>query len=160
MDFNQNKLTKSEWESIEIPVAQQEQQIIRMITEGFNDVNTSFNNNHSILGFMKIVPTSDSDLLKIHYFIYDLYFKKNIETQLNKHFKDNKYKHPTEEKTSLRKIDKMRIEKNTISSIKNTSKIDDIFEFQLLELSCKMIRYIQNSNTRFMLSYYSLVHLL
>lgn len=160
MDFNQNKLTKSEWESIEIPVAQQEQQIIRMITAGFNDVNTSFNNNHSILGFMKIVPTSDSDLLKIHYFIYDLYFKKNIETQLNKHFKDNKYKHPTEEKTSLRKIDKMRIEKNTISSIKNTSKIDDIFEFQLLELSCKMIRYIQNSNTRFMLSYYSLVHLL
>ena len=91
MDFNQNKLTKSEWESIEIPVSQQEQQIIKMITSGFNDVNTSFNNNHSILGFMKIVPSNDNDLSKIHYFIYDLYFKKSIESQLNKHFKDNNY---------------------------------------------------------------------
>ena len=160
MDFNQSKLTKSEWESIEIPVSQQEQQIIKMITSGFNDVNTSFNNNHSILGFMKIVPSNDSDLLKIHYFIYDLYFKKSIDTQLIKHFKDNNYKHPKEEKTSLRKIDRMRIEKNTISNIKNSSKNNDIFEFQLLELSCKMLRYMQNNNTRFMLSYYSLVHLM
>jgi hypothetical protein len=160
MDFKQNKLTKSEWESIEIPVSQHEQQIIKMITAGFTDVNTSFNNNCSILGFMKILPNNDDDLSKMHYFIYDLYLKKNIVSQLNKHFKDNNYNHPKEQKTSLRKIDKMRIEKNTLSSMKNSPKGDTIFEFQMLDLSCKMIRYIQNNNTRFMLSYYSLVHLM
>ena len=160
MDFKQNKLTKSEWGSIEIPVSQQEQQIIRMITEGFNDVNISFNNNVSLLGFMKITPTTDDDILKINYFIYDLYFKKSIVSQLTKYFKDNNYKHPKEEKTSLRKIDRMRIEQNTPKSISNSQKDDNIFEFQLLGLSCKMLRYIQNNNTRFMMPYYSLVHLL
>ena len=39
MDLTQRKLNKSEWDSIEIPVSQSEQKILKLIIEGFNDVN-------------------------------------------------------------------------------------------------------------------------
>jgi len=158
MDFNQNKLTKSEWESIEIPVSNSEKQIIKMIIDGFNNVNISFNNNVSLLGYMKITA-NDDDLKKMFNFTYHTYFKKNIETQLKKYFKENNFEHPKEEKSTLRKIDKMRIEKNTLSNMNDTQK-ETIFEFMILSLSSKMLKYISGNNQRYMLLYYSLSQLI
>ena len=39
MDLNQRKLTKSEWESIEIPVPNDEKDVLKLIMDGYNDVN-------------------------------------------------------------------------------------------------------------------------
>ena len=159
MDFKQDKLTKSEWESIEIPVLNSEKQIIKMIIDGFENVNISFNNNVSLLGFMKIIVNDDNDLIKMYNYTYNTYFKKEIETQLKKHFKENKYKHPKEEKAAIRKIDKMRMEKTTLSSLNDTQK-EGIFEFMILGLSSKMLKYISSDNKRYMLLYYSLSHII
>ena len=40
----QTKLTKSEWESIEIPVPENEISILKMIHSGYSNVNTIQNN--------------------------------------------------------------------------------------------------------------------
>ena len=49
MDLNQRKLNKSEWESIEVPVTEDEKNILTLICKGYHDVNIKINNNNSIL---------------------------------------------------------------------------------------------------------------
>jgi len=44
MDLEQRKLNKSEWESIEIPVSQHENDVLKLIINGYSDVNIKFNN--------------------------------------------------------------------------------------------------------------------
>ena len=48
MDLTQNKLSKSEWENIEIPISDQEKKIAHMIIEGFDNVNIRFNESSSL----------------------------------------------------------------------------------------------------------------
>ena len=39
MNLQQIKLTKEEWQSIEIPVSDKEKEILQLILKGFHDVN-------------------------------------------------------------------------------------------------------------------------
>ena len=43
MDLNQCKLSKSEWNSIEVPVCDQEKEILSLIMKGYNNVNIKYN---------------------------------------------------------------------------------------------------------------------
>ena len=43
MDLYQQKLSKLEWDSIEIPVTQQEKKIIEFIKNSYSNVNNKFN---------------------------------------------------------------------------------------------------------------------
>ena len=52
MDLKQRKLSKSEWESIEIPVSKAETEILRLITNGFSNVHLKVNKTDFI--FMQI----------------------------------------------------------------------------------------------------------
>ena len=54
MDFTQNKLSKSEWENIEIPISAYEKKIILLIIQGYNDVNVRFNESQSLFSHIKI----------------------------------------------------------------------------------------------------------
>ena len=45
MDLNQTKLTKTEWNSTEIPVSTEEKQILKLICDGYHNVNLIYNNN-------------------------------------------------------------------------------------------------------------------
>ena len=54
MDLNQRKLTKTEWNNIEIPVSEEEKEILLLITRGYNDVNIKYNKATSLFGFLKI----------------------------------------------------------------------------------------------------------
>ena len=49
MDLTQRKLNKSEWDSIEVPVSQSEQKILKLIIAGFGDVNIKINEQKSII---------------------------------------------------------------------------------------------------------------
>ena len=57
MDLQQNKLTKSEWESIEIPSTPEEKNIYKLIIKGFHNVNIKENETLSILSFLKLSNT-------------------------------------------------------------------------------------------------------
>lgn len=54
MDLQQRKLTKSEWDSIEKSIPEKEVEILNLITSGYADVNIRYNNNQTLLSFLKI----------------------------------------------------------------------------------------------------------
>ena len=49
MDLYQHKLSKLEWESIEIPVTKEEKKIVKFIKESYGNVNNKYNDNLSLL---------------------------------------------------------------------------------------------------------------
>jgi len=54
MDLNQRKLTKFEWESVEIPVSQEVKDVLNILLDGYYDVNIKHNNCISLITFLKI----------------------------------------------------------------------------------------------------------
>ena len=58
MDLSQKKLKKEEWEAIEVPLPQQEKEILALIQQGYDDVNVKQNTALSIMTFMKIKKLS------------------------------------------------------------------------------------------------------
>ena len=53
MNLSQRKLNKSEWNSVEIPVSLQEKNVINMIVQGYHDLNYTFNETLSLMGYLK-----------------------------------------------------------------------------------------------------------
>lgn len=74
MDFSQTKLSKMEWESIEIPVAEQEAKILHLIMQGYQDINIKQNDNQSLLSMMKIDYTPEIEM-----YLYSKYFEPEIK---------------------------------------------------------------------------------
>jgi hypothetical protein len=74
MDLKQRKLSKSEWESIEIPVSQDENEILQLITNGFSNVHLKVNKTDSIFTYLKIEYSS-----QIEEFLYVKYFADKIK---------------------------------------------------------------------------------
>ena len=72
MDLHQTKLTKREWEILEIPVSNKEKRILKLIQGGIDNIDFNDNYTMSLLSFMKIGDNID------YYFDYqfDKYFKK------------------------------------------------------------------------------------
>ena len=143
MDFSQTKLTKMEWESIEIPVPDQEKQILQLIMEGYYNINIKQNDNRSLLSFMKIEYTNEIEM-----YIYTKYFAKEIQnivstpnTKKNTNVLLEGFipKMPNISKfKSPKKIDLMRLQ-NMDANIQ-TAEFDKsrIFEFILLNF-CQLI---------------------
>jgi hypothetical protein len=129
-DFSQTKLTKSEWESIEKPVLDQEKQVLKLIQDGYNNIDIKINENNSIVSFMKIEYTAE-----IEVYLYNKYFIQLIDNIIVlgtpitvKPIISSKIK-------ILKKIDMMRIN-HMDSTIEQSSQY--IFEFKQLEF-CKII---------------------
>ena len=78
MDFSQTKLSKMEWESIEIPVAEQEAKILHLIMQGYQDINIKQNDNQSLLSMMKIEYTPEIEM-----YLYSKYFEPEIQAILS-----------------------------------------------------------------------------
>ena len=54
MDLKQQKLTKKEWEFLEVPVSAQEKSILDLIYNSFNNINFTKNETNSLLLYLKI----------------------------------------------------------------------------------------------------------
>ena len=80
MDLNQRKLNKSEWDSIEVPVSSNEQEVLQMITKGYHDINIRQNNFNSIFTYLKI---EYSELLEDY--LFNKYLRPTIEEIIKKH---------------------------------------------------------------------------
>ena len=151
MDLNQSKLTKTEWNNTEIPVNDEEKKILKMICEGYHNVNLIHNNNLSLFGYIKFTP---SDELQDH--LYKTYFEGEIK-KLNK-----KYEIPftlkIKEKKKLKSSEKIKID-NVNNDIQNAGP--KIYEFYLLHNVERVLKnfYIDNMQ-KFYLHYYTLYHLI
>ena len=80
MDFTQQKLTKSEWDFLEVPVTKNEKIILQLIYNGYDNVNHTYNTSKSLLGYMKI----GTDDIEFHLYLYETYFKKMIAKIIKK----------------------------------------------------------------------------
>jgi len=125
MDLTQTKLTKSEWDFLELPVSKKEQSILRLLFDSRKDIEVSFNNSNSLLRYVKI---SNDKMEPFHYYVYCNYFKKIIDTINNKY--GETYTVERKKKTKLKKIDEMRMKhlNNKIEKIKN-----ELYEFIILK---------------------------
>lgn len=131
MDLTQHKLTKSEWESIEISESEQEKKILKMIIDGYSDLNISINQTMSIISFLKIEPVSSDYLNCIEVYIFNTYFSaivKKIKNMFEKESPEYIFFESIRPKSKLevKRGDKIRFQQN------ETKDLDNIFEFLLL----------------------------
>ena len=143
MDLNQQKLTKSEWETIEMPVSQDEVEVLKLIIKGNNDVNVRYNKTDSIFTFLKIEYGE-----KMEDFIFNKYFREKITEFISK-YKASYLKLNVNSNPVLKKADLIRITKNTETTIDKSN----IYEYVLLEQIEKILKY-QSKNSKKMEYYY------
>ena len=111
MDFSQGKLSKTEWESIEIPENEEEKKILHMIINGYSSLSIHVNKTESIMSFLKLTSTYSNEYENcIDVFIYNTYFKQMIDE--NPMFKKVVIQPKT--KLKLKQKDVIRFEKNKL----------------------------------------------
>ena len=139
MDLNQRKLNKSEWESIEVPVSQSEIDILKLIIDGFHNVNIRVNNNKSLFSYLKIEYNE-----KFEEYVYNKYFRervKVIEEKLRA-IQPSYKKIDVDGIIRLNSADKIRMERNDEESIKKS----DVYENTLLTHIDKLLQYYLEKN--------------
>ena len=122
MDLTQKKLSKAEWEAIEVPLPASEKEILQLVKNGYNNVNIKQNNALSLLMFMKITK----DFTLYHAYFYTLYFKKLIDNLTKKYSFPSLPRDKKIAKVKLKTADKIRIEN---SSTKLAAIKEKIYEF-------------------------------
>lgn len=158
MDLTQNKLSRAEWDFLEIPVSQEEKKILEMIIGGYGDNNIRINETQSLFSFIKIDKTEDIEL-----FLYKTYFEEIIVKFISKYGKNTPlYQHILE----LQKIKtgKIKIKKNDTIRIQNLGeniKINQqfIFEYLLIDLLDKLIYKLYKNDKQYSFYLYTIIQL-
>ena len=154
MDLTQNKLTKSEWETIEVPISDSEKQIVTMMIDGYKNVNIRFNESKSLFSHIKMEKT-----LEIEYFLYKKYFEDEVLTMMKKYGKGLDITIATGisgELCKVRSADSIRLQ-----NLDNHIKINRglIVEFLLLDLCKDMIKHISKNKQRYAFYLYTLIQI-
>ena len=149
MDLNQNKLSKFEWNSIEIPSTQDEKDIYNLIINGFNNLDIIFNNSLTIQSYLKLHNK------EVDTYIYKLF----IEDEIIKIYNKNrvKYNPVIYKDVKINKIDKIRLE-NISKNI--FEKKQYLVEFIILRLIEELLENKDKSNLKFTKYYYSILTIL
>lgn len=158
MDLTQNKLTRSEWDSIEVPVSESEKEILSIIIDGFHNLNIVKNKTMSLFSFTKIEKNKENEQ-----FLYDKYFAPIVQETIKKYCskKPDMSKIIMQPMTggSLKKmksIDSLRIQ-NLESNIESNKKL--VYEFLVLDFCNELCKYMAKDNTKYALYLYTLIQL-
>lgn len=148
MDLHQRKLTKDEWNSIEIPVSAQEKRIIGLITQGYHNVHIRQNKTNSLLSFLKI---DYSEALE------NFVFMKYIQPKMNKMSQKYGFTFDNVEtkNCTLKKADKIRFA-NTDKQLWQGQENEELFEFVLLDLLENLYKYKSKKSDKWLKFYYTL----
>jgi hypothetical protein len=106
----QVKLTSEEWNGIEIMEPEAEVRILKLIIDGFHDVNRVFNLHMSLFSRLKIANTPEMED-----YLFHEYFKKRVERILSLLDFDaksgvKKFEIRARSKNTMKKVDMMRIQ--------------------------------------------------
>ena len=140
MNFlQQTKLTKEEWDKIEQPIQNnKEKHILKLIQEGYNDINIKHDNYICLTQFLKINKLFDG-------IIFDELLKKTcIEFNKKNILKIDKiiqYKNTQK----ISKIDKIKLT-NSIRLMNQSNKTNDIIEFIILKELKIFSKYLVKGN--------------
>lgn len=154
MDFTQSKLSKKEWETIEVPVSETEKQILSMIKQGYHNVNIRSNETQSIYSFLKIDQSPENE-----YFLYKKYFDDLIIKLLTKYGKGLPISNPSingGELKTMKSADSIRIQ-HLEQNIELNKPL--IFEYLLLDLCKNLLKQITKHNPKHSFYLYTLLQL-
>ena len=156
MDLEQRKLSKEEWDSLEIQVSPEELNILKMIRDGFDSPGITSNATTTLMTFIKLSIQDDKDGKKKKEFdeyLYKTYFQDIIDDMFKKHNITSKYK-INKNKQKLKKADLIRIQnfETKLNSIKS-----NVFEFVLVD---KLVKFLESDGAIKNKLYYTLKHLL
>jgi hypothetical protein len=156
MDLTQIKLSRAEWDSIEIPVSEDEKKILDLLINGYNNPNITSNETMSIFTFTKVEQTPENEM-----HLYKKYFEEKIKEFIKKYGKDvpaitqfNVVQSNAIKK--IKSIDSMRLN-NLDSNIKTNQ--EKIYEYLLLDLCKDMLKYIGKQRTKYTFYLYTLIQL-
>lgn len=150
MNLTQQKLTKSEWDFLELPVNKNELYILKFIHNSYENVHISENPNNSLISYLKI---NVKDYEDFHKYFYNKFYEDTIHRIIKEH--KLKYKLRINiKKLSIKKANKIRIRNiNNAEILKNPN----IFENLLME---QLTLYFKNkTKTKKCYYYYSLLQL-
>jgi hypothetical protein len=142
----QTKLTKKEWEMVEIKVTPDKMEILEMMAQGYDNDKITCYKLQSLVSFLKLENTNEIDN-----YIYEQFFKKDISKLLTllSSPENITFSHPTKSlKNKVKKSDMIRITHNTTNIIS-----DNTYEYILLQFieklltSKKIVRKSKSSST-------------
>jgi len=149
MDLTQRKLNRSEWESIEVPICEEEKEILQLIINGTTNVNSRYNKAISLFTFLKVEKNGEMED-----YLYNKYFDARIKKLaclckttgeiLNINVNSN---------PKMKKADLIRLEKN------DATKIPVVYETVLLDVLEKMMKAKEKNNKDWLLHYFTLYKL-
>ena len=151
MYLKQLKPTKSEWDSIEIPVSSSEKSVLDMITKGYADVNIKINHHESVLSFLKMKYSE-----KMEDYIYASYLKPIVDIMITS------FGITIDVKLNVANVkisseDKIRLRNNTLDSLKKTG----MYEHTLMQHADGILTsYKKKLSSCFYMHYYTLHNLL
>lgn len=173
MDLKQRKLSKSEWDSIEVPVAEAEINVLQLIIQGYSDVNIKINKTHSLFTYLKVEYNPQNED-----YLYNKYFADKIKQLVEKYAinfiklsSDNNksysksgddsasdiiYKINVGSIVKLKSSDQIRL--NRINS--NIEDTVNIYEFVLLNHLEKLLNERTKNMKHWIFHYYTLSRLL
>jgi hypothetical protein len=154
MDLTQNKLTRSEWENIEVPISDAEKQIVQMIIGGYHNINIRFNESQSLFSHIKIPKTTE-----VEYFLYKKYFEEEVIVIMKKYCQGLPITIPgvvSGDLCRLKSADTIRLQ-NLDNHIKINRAL--ILEFLLLDLCKDMLKHISKKKQRYAYYLYTLIQL-
>ena len=167
MDLKQRKLSKSEWDSIEIPVTASEIEILQLITQGYHNVGIKINKTNSLFTFLKIEYNSQNED-----FLYNKYFSDKIKKMVSDYgitcikfsgkngttASGNGYVVNVSSIIKLKSADQIRLGSSSMfSDIKEDNA--DIYEFILYKHLEKMLQEKHKNSEKWMFHYYTLSRL-
>ena len=156
MDLKQNKLSKTEWESIEKSVDDNEKKILKLIVDGYADVNIRFNETQSLNTYIRFDSTIEMD-----YFLYKKYFEALMTTSLGKYTTGT----PLGEyecKLNSGKLKKLKsgetIKLNNLEKNIELNK-SGIFEFLLIDLYTGLVKQLKKKKWNYAFYLYTIIQL-
>ena len=136
MDLKQRKLNKSEWESIEIPVSSDENEVLQLIIRGSSNVNIKYNKHMSLLTYLKIEGSPEMED-----YLYNIYLEKRI-SEIKQKYNADFIGVVVNPKTTIKKADIIRLQKNSVETI--LSLKTELYEYVLINLIEKLLKAKKN----------------
>ena len=158
MDLTQKKLSKSEWMNIEVLVSDEEKHILRMIIDGYYNVNIRSNSTLTLRTTMKL----DANIKNIDEYLYQEYFEKIIE-EMNTKFCNILNFNDGEQicKTKTKKIKLKSGELIRVNSIDKKLDIQraHIFEYVLLDFMGEILKSLVAGTDTYAFYLYTLLQI-
>jgi len=150
MMLNQTKLSKSEWNAIEVPVGEKEQSVLSLIKNGYQNVNIHHNDNTSLINFLKIEYSSEMED-----YLYNTYFGKKMKSLIKK-YDCTTLIITANSSPTIKKADIIRLQKNDPEKMNP----ENAFEYLLLEEVEAILKYHKKEKkTKWMFHYFTLFKL-